>query len=199
MLGTRPSTTSLVRKAGGAPEVSLDTGTGRTTPISSLAPVGMISGASVCWEASQAANNLLVTGRFRAELLPILQAAGQSVQAETNVSIAIPVSVDWEDVILYEGFTVRIAPVNDMSTEEEHALFVQFPRADGWLKDDFIPAVVALIELAEVILNCDRLFVCVGREVAEANSLVRSLMYAGFTVSPFSEPSNYLVLEYETE
>ena len=159
----------------------------------------MISGASVCWEASQAANNLLVTGRFRAELLPILQAAGQSVQAETNVSIAIPVSVDWEDVILYEGFTVRIAPVNDMSTEEEHALFVQFPRADGWLKDDFIPAVVALIELAEVILNCDRLFVCVGREVAEANSLVRSLMYAGFAVSPFSEPSNYLVLEYETE
>jgi len=118
---------------------------------------------------------------------------------EDLVMIATPVSVDWEEVFVYEGFSFLL---NTENGQQEKALYVKFPRADGWLNEDFTQAVVALIDLAEIILECDRLFVCVDREAKEMNSLVHSLMYVGFTIAESSlcgANNRYLMLEYETE
>jgi membrane glycosyltransferase len=117
------------------------------------------------------------------------------VENRLTIAQSVSASVDWKDVILYNGFTMDVGI--------EKILLVKFQRADGWLNNDFTPAVPALIELAEVILDCDRLYACIDRNATEISCLVRSLLYVGFTVakSPFSSHSaeKYLMLSYETE
>ncbi|PJF16769.1 hypothetical protein PSACC_03505 [Paramicrosporidium saccamoebae] len=146
-------------------------------------------------EAAQVAEFLKVSDDFRMTLTNGDVDMGVGVGVEDRLRIAQPVSVNWNDIIFYDGFTV------DMGIEK--ILLAKFPRADGWLDDDFTPAVLALIELAEVILDCDRLYVCIDRNATEINCLVRSLLYVGFSVaeSPFSSQSaeKYLMLSYETE
>lgn len=180
------SITTSVRKAGGAPDVGIAVDGRRASGL------GM-SGASAtiaAREATRVAGSIQVTGVFAKEFAP-------SLSMEDSLVIAQPVSIDWEDVIQYEGFTTQC--------EDEKCLFVKFPRVDGWLSDDFVPAILALIELAEVILECDRMFVLIDRQAAELNCVVRSLLYAGFAVqasTPIQSPDEqqkYLILVYETE
>lgn len=124
--------------------------------------------------------------------------------------IATPTSSDWDNVTLYEGFTLSISQGStraslggqEQDRTEEKILFVKFPRVNGWLNKDFTQAVMALIELAEVVLDCSRIFVCLEKDAGGVNSLVHSLMYVGFSLGSSSLPganSNYLMLEYETE
>lgn len=185
-------TTTWVRKPGGAPEVR----SGRHITPSAL---GTGAGnAIVSSETTKIAQSITVSTRFRDEL-SFVQGSVQDL-----VTIATPTCPDWENIILYEGFTVQ--------NGDEKSLFIKFPRADGWLLDDFTQSIVALIELAEVILDCDRLFVCVDRQAKALNSLVHSLMYVGFSICHYhgadqeeekggcSPPlASHVMLEYETE
>lgn len=176
--------TTWVRKPGGAPDVR--SGSRRASALS-------LSGATsraATEEASKVASSLQVTSQFKDHLF------GRNCVAEDLLAIAQPVSIDWEEVILYEAFT--------LSLEDEKVLIAKFPRVDGWLIDDFTPAVLALIELAEVILDCDRLLVCIDRGAAELNCVVRSLLYVGFRVIEqfpvnSAHVSKYFLLSYETE
>jgi hypothetical protein len=188
----RHSSTNWVRKAGGAPEGKpVRGGSAAGRPQSSLSLSGAsLASAVTSEEATRIANKVQVSDVFQSLLYPSLS----KVKTEDLMMIAAPTSVDWENVILYEGFTLLVG--------EEKMLFVQFPPTEGWLSDDFTPAVVALIELAEVILDCDRLFVCIERDAKELSSLVHSMMYVGFSVAESPLPnanSSFLMLEYETE
>lgn len=177
---------TLVRKAGGAPEVC-------------SAPTKSLLGRSIVPPVVHASRDIQVTRHFQQDIYPHLD----DTEILECVKIAVPVSLDWEEVVFYEGFSLQL-------DGRGKALFVKFPRADGWLTEDFTHAIVALIELAEVVLQCDLLYVCVERDAKEFNSLVHSLMYVGFSVTgtnpipnsnatlPQSK-SNYFMLQYETE
>lgn len=135
------------------------------------------------------------------------------------VKIGVPASIDWEDLMWYEGFTF-ITPIAT-ATGTERNLIVHFPRTNGWLADNFTQAIMSLLELAEVALKCDKLLVCLEKGVEEENSLIKSLLYVGFELldeenSDTEEkeekssttknsqaidfsPSPYTILQYETE
>lgn len=199
---------TLVRKAGGAPEVRSCSGHSTvypTTPASGApidgppvapCPCGpsKLSDPVAPLEAIKVAHDLKTSTAFKSDLYPVLSLT-VDVSSQDLVMIATPTYFDWESVIHYEGFTLSMG--NDKS------LFIKFPRAFDWLTDDFTSSVVALIELAENILDCDRVFVAVDRSVSELNNLARSLMYAGFSICPSPLPNGntdkYLLLEYETE
>jgi hypothetical protein len=201
---TQPSVklfiTTLVRKAGGAPEVRScggnPTGMCSLSQTASIHPLcsSILADPAAPVEVVKVSHELKTSTSFKNDLFPTLNLV-DNVQVEELVMIATPAYSDWESIILYEGFTTSMGP--------EKNLFVKFPRAFDWLNDDFTSSVVALIELAEDILDCDRVFVAVERSVAEVNNLVRSLMYVGFSLSPSPLPNGntdkYLLLEYETE
>lgn len=139
------------------------------------------------------AERVVVTDHFVRELLP------SGPQPTDLATIATPtwgVFDEEDEEIVYEAFTV-----DDAAGSGEKSMYVKFPRADGWLRHDFTQAIVALIELAEGILNCDRLYVCVERDMKGVNSLVHSLIYVGFSAKSVLNKGHgkYLLLEYETE
>lgn len=184
----RPFTTTWVRKAGGAPEVR----SGRRTPSSQLV-TGAVSGAAPLGEAMRVAERVTITDHFSREFLP------SGTQPTDLVTIATPtwgVFDEEDEEIIYEAFTV-----DNAAGSGEKSMYVKFPRADGWLRHDFTQAIVALIELAEGILDCDRLYVCVDRDMKGVNSLVHSLIYVGFSARGVPNKNNdkYLLLGYETE
>lgn len=171
--------TTLVRKAGGAPDVR----SGRKTPL----VMGSIITCSAAEEAVQVAQCVTVNDCFAKDLFV------GGTETDDLLTIATPAFGDWDQVITYEGFSA--------SDTQEKSLYVKFPHVDGWLQHDLTQALVALIELAEVIMECDRLYVCLEREMRGVGNLVHSLMYAGFSVINEDLKANpkYLILEYETE
>lgn len=187
LAAVRPFTTTWVRKAGGAPEVR----SGRRTPSSQLV-TGAVSETTPLEEAMRVAERVTTTDRLSREFFP------SGTQPTDLVTIATPtwgVFDEEDEEIVYEAFTVEAAGSGEKS------MYVKFPRADGWLRHDFTQAIVALIELAEGILNCDRLYVCVERDMKGVSSLVRSLVYVGFSARGVPNKNNdkYLLLGYETE
>jgi len=178
--------TTLVRKSGGAPDVrykSLNQRDMSTSP-----------------EAEALAAALPVDSSFRMELFPMSDLwKGSELKLEEHLTIATPVCQDWDELICFPGFTVRITNEEWMS---EKALFVRFPATAGWHATDFTEAVLALIELAEEGLNCDHIYLCLENNPQEIRNLVHSLMYVGFGAedSPIEgASSNLLMLKYETE
>lgn len=122
------------------------------------------------------------------------------------ISIAVPFSVDWEGVTLYPGIIMSSGAQRNQGL---NTLFLEFPDVEGWLEDDFTQAMMAQIELAETVFNCDRLVVCVD---SEANSVVRTLQYVGFSILkenivlphhgltvPVSQNTEFFFLQYVTE
>lgn len=181
--------TTLVRKSGGAPEVRLG---GRRTPsqlVTSSKTCLPTIGNFPAEEVIQVAESTKPNNAFAKSLLI------QPSPVCEYLAIVTPRYGDWDEVITFEAFTV-----------EDHfkgikSVYVKFPRTEGWLHDDLTTALVALIELAEGILDCDSLFVCMERDMKHLGSLVHSLMYVGFSMCEERNHfgSNYLVMEYETE
>jgi len=144
-------------------------------------------------EAMRIAERVTVADNFAKELFP------SGPQPTDLATIATPtwgVFDEEDEEITYEALTV-----DDATGSGEKSMYVKFPRADGWLRHDFTQAIVALIELAEGILDCDRLYVCVERDMKGMNSLVRSLVYVGFSIKNALNKCDgkYFLLEYETE
>lgn len=197
MADAKRSTTSWVRKAGGAPEVS-------------LRPDGLLAQIKDSAASVRTTCHLALGEDFLRRMVPVLEGSlGVDCWQRVEESLWVGIFRDRRGctadhgVCAYEGFTVRRAGVLGEGGREieEKALFVKFPRAHGWLQDDFTTALVALLELAEDVLCCDRLFICLERDEEETNSLVRSLMFAGFHLAePFSAligHDPYLTLQYE--
>lgn len=133
------------------------------------------------------------------------------------VKIGVPASIDWEDLMWYEGFTFTNTITTTTGITNERTLIVHFPRTNGWLADNFTQAIMSLLELAEEVLKCDKLLVCLEKGVQEENSLIKSLLYVGFEMlddsdsdSDFNKTiyksnhidfssSPYNILQYETE
>ena len=197
MAAARPSTISWVRNAGGAPEASLRP----EMPLALLPPQADEPARALC--------HLVLGEDFVRRMLPVLErslGAGcwQQIEESLWVGGRLCDVRGWtgSGMLAYEGFTVRRAgSLGEGLRLEEKALFVKFPRAHGWLQDDFTTALVALLELTEEVLRCDRLFICLERDEAETNSLVRSLMFAGFHLAesfgPLVGHDPYLTLQYE--
>ncbi len=122
---------------------------------------------------------MAVADSLERDVAPLLASGGGRLAIKERVTIATPVSIDWEDYTLYDGFTTARGG-------EDKVLLVRFPRVDGWLMDDFRQAVVALIDLAEAILSCAKVVVCVDRQASEVHALVHALMYVGFALVDFA-------------
>lgn len=191
--------TTLVRKVGGAPEVRL--GRSLCPGASALPPPYALAASN---KVTLISKSMKISEKLVQNLLPNLPQVTETwVRVDDLVSIATPISTDWEDFVIYEGFTLNVAKLTGEASEEK-AFFTQFPHTKGWLNEEFTPSiVVALIELAELVLKCDRLFICIERDSKEVNDLVHSLMYVGFSLATFPITSkinpNYLLLEYKTE
>lgn len=197
-MGGKPSTTNWVRKVGGAPEARV----GRDAPPRTRprSPWGRWWD-DTCEGLGRASRALLSEDSFGKEMMAAFGARCRQ-RVEDSLCIGIPCySHKWDNLVTYEGFTMRRVGIREGHEVEEKLLFVRFPRAHGWFQEDFTPALMALIELAEAVLACDRLFVCLDRDEEETNSLIRSLMYVGFQIAeqPNSpRTSRYIALEYET-
>jgi len=170
-------TINLVRKSGGAPDVH----SGHTSQLAPGANMADVSADAQC-----AASQISVSGRLTEEL-----GIKSGERIEDLVTIATPFYGDWKQLTTYEGFT-------SLSVEEnEKSLFIKLPHADGWFTEDFTQAIVALIELAEDILECDKLYVCVDRRLSGVNNLVHSFLYVD-SIRKLPVDGKYIILAYET-
>ncbi|KAF9578892.1 hypothetical protein BGW38_005090 [Lunasporangiospora selenospora] len=74
-------------------------------------------------------------------------------------------------------------------------------KGNGWEDMDIRESVVAALDLAEERLECDTVYLCLEKNNSSLEKLVRTLMYAGFSmvhpdVLPSADPK-YLVLGME--
>ncbi|RKP12436.1 hypothetical protein BJ684DRAFT_21027 [Piptocephalis cylindrospora] len=61
-------------------------------------------------------------------------------------------------------------------------LYLSPPSYQAWAEHEFSSCVVALLELAEEVLECSEVTIVLGRHRADLDSLARAFMYTGFQV-----------------
>ncbi|KAL1920509.1 uncharacterized protein VTP21DRAFT_886 [Calcarisporiella thermophila] len=59
-------------------------------------------------------------------------------------------------------------------------VFIRPPLVGEWIDDEFKNTIVALLELAEEVLQCGRVVVCLEKKGEELKTLVHAFMYIGF-------------------
>lgn len=79
-------------------------------------------------------------------------------------------------------------------------LFFQPPSYNSWVDDDFRTCIMAILELAENHLSCEKVVVCLHKDSSEVADFVKALMYVGFELchpKVFNQSSDYLLVGYE--
>lgn len=78
-------------------------------------------------------------------------------------------------------------------------LFFQPPSYNSWVDDDFRTCIMAILELAENRLSCEKVVVCLHKDSSDAADFVKALMYVGFELchsKVFNQSSDYLLVGY---
>ncbi|KAK9687083.1 hypothetical protein K7432_014922 [Basidiobolus ranarum] len=79
-------------------------------------------------------------------------------------------------------------------------MFLQPPAYENWAENEFRETIMSILELAEEFLHCDKLVVCLEKQLPDSPNLIRAFMYAGFEMvhpSVYSQNPKYILLGYE--
>jgi len=167
----RPFISTWVRNPGGAPDVS-----------------------SVSKSYEQLARRLPIRHDFARSLLPALfDKSGSPTLTEDDLVIATPKTSNWQEINVYQAYTVK-------TPNGGKSMFLHIPSLTEWHGLEFRESLMALLDLAETILNCNQLIICLEKERQELASLVHAFMYVGFNiVSPpiANMNSGFVFLGYE--
>ncbi|ORY06567.1 hypothetical protein K493DRAFT_403965 [Basidiobolus meristosporus CBS 931.73] len=82
----------------------------------------------------------------------------------------------------------------------EQTLFLSPPDSAGWAESEFRESLMSILELADTVLKCEKLVICMPKENPETPSLLRAFMYIGFEMvhpSVYNPQPEYLLLGYE--
>lgn len=149
----KPTSSTLARKPGGAPDASTAT-TDSAGEECSPAGVPDMTAAESFWRKLHGVDG----GRFTEGDL---------------VAVAVPSSEGWEDrddIHWFYGF----ATVGN--------LYIRFPTTAGWDAKDLNASLLALIELGQQVCLAERVWLVVKRNPDELENLVHTLLYVGFEV-----------------
>ncbi|KAJ9083217.1 hypothetical protein DSO57_1036895 [Entomophthora muscae] len=97
-------------------------------------------------------------------------------------------SIDPQRVNLWSAFTL------------DTILFFQPPAYNAWVDDDFRTCILAILELAENRLSCEKVVVCLNKHSPDAADFVKALMYVGFELchpKAYEQNQDFLLVGYE--
>lgn len=126
---------------------------------------------------------------------PVLSEVSNRIKNETSAQleqvIAI-ISLANGDMEKYNGFTCMITPGTK-------SLFLSIPDGIELHDHTFKESLFALLELAENVLHCNDIKICLSESRNDLTDVVRSFMYVGFEVGcpGFTSHDGFVFLQYE--
>ncbi|KAK9685825.1 hypothetical protein K7432_015357 [Basidiobolus ranarum] len=134
--------------------------------------------------ASRATGGLVASTDFAHKLLRIPEGSFHEIDAVLSIS-SRGMEVNTNEWL---GFTT------------DKTLFLSPPNSAGWADSEFRESLMSILELADTILKCMKLVICMPKKKSDTASLLRTFMYIGFEVvspSVYNQEPEYLLLGYE--
>lgn len=143
---------------------------GRLTIITSVRKPGGAPDVSLV--NKKCFSRLSIRDDFIEDIFPSMAVAS----AEDCLVIATPETPKWDSVRIYDAFTLL--------HDSKKIMYLRIPCMDEWHGVEFKESLLALLELAENVLKCDYLYVCLEKTRSDLANLVHAFLYVGFNVVP---------------